>query len=556
VQPDEVLAIVTDFKDAGRRVWIDGGWGIDTLLGEVTRHHEDVDLVVELGSLGAVLACLSNLGFVTTEDLSPVRVVLTSPDGRRVDLLPVTFDEDGTGWQIGASPDGSDCPYPAEGFTVGRIMDVVVPCLTAELQIEHHSGYTPRERDREDMTRLAVRFGLHVPQTFGTVLRRGERGTLATPEQPLDSHHRSGFMLDLVDDLTAIGEFSDRSGLSAKRPRSYAAEGLLAPAAVDPSSGYRYYSPGQLADAKVIDALRQAGVPLAEIRDFIRLPSEERLDAWAKKLDSDAKHRQRALSLARHLLTESEDPFITPATPDFKERLMATLRTAGRTDIGQVRENNEDVIVSSDRLALVADRMGGHPGGEIAASVAAGVIPAVFTGQSEDELEAAVRAANWAIRDRAVGQSGLEGMGTTICAAGLLTSGNLALVNVGDSRAYLWHEGALSRLTKDHSVTADLIERGELREEEAAQHPYYGVLTRALGVGPDVEIDRRTTAVEKGDRVLLCSDGLFNELSGDEIGSAVEGARDPAAIVDALIERVNARGGRDNISVVVAEVAA
>ena len=105
-------------------------------------------------------------------------------------------------------------------------------------------------------------------------------------------------------------------------------------------------------------------------------------------------------------------------------------------------------------------------------------------------------------------------------------------------------------------MTADLIERGELRDEEAAQHPYYGVLTRALGVAPDVEIDRRTVAIEKGDRVVLCSDGLFNESSGDEIASAVEGASDPAAIVDTLIERANAQGGRDNISVVVAEVAA
>ena len=235
---------------------------------------------------------------------------------------------------------------------------------------------------------------------------------------------------------------------------------------------------------------------------------------------------------------------------------MTTLRTAGRSEIGQLRENNEDVIVRSDRLALVADGMGGHPGGEIAANVAAGVISAVFIGQSEDELEAAVRAANWAIRDRAIGQSGLEGMGTTICAAGLLVSGQLALVHVGDSRAYLWHEGALSQLTKDHSVTAELIERGELREEEAAQHPYYGVLTRALGVAPDVEIDRRTVAVEEGDRVLLCSDGLFNELSVDEIARAVEGARDPAAIIDTLIEGANAQGGHDNISVVVAEVAA
>ena len=362
-------------------------------------------------------------------------------------------------------------------------------------------------------------------------------------------------MLHLVDDLMAIGEFSDRSGLSAKRLRTYAAEGLLTPAAVDPGSGYRYYSPSQLADARVIDALRKAGVPLADIHVFMRLPSEERLDAWARELHSDANRRQGALALVRRLLTEEDSSFPT-ANSDLKEDFMTTLRTAGRTEIGQVRENNEDVIVRSDRLALVADGMGGHPGGEIAANVAAGVISAVFMGQSDDELEAAVRAANWAIRDRAIGQPGLEGMGTTICVAGLLVSGRLALAHVGDSRAYLWHEGALSQLTKDHSVTTELIERGELREEEADQHPYYGVLTRALGVAPAVEIDSRTVAVEKGDRVLLCSDGLFNELSLDEIAGAVEGAKDPAAIVDSLIERANAQGGRDNISVVVAEVAA
>jgi protein phosphatase len=235
---------------------------------------------------------------------------------------------------------------------------------------------------------------------------------------------------------------------------------------------------------------------------------------------------------------------------------MTTLRTAGRTDIGHLRENNEDAIVSSDRLALVADGMGGHPGGEIAANAAAGVVPAVFKGRSVDELEAAVRAANWAIRDRAVAQPGLEGMGTTICAAGLLTDGHLALVNVGDSRAYLWHGGALTQLTQDHTVTAELIQRGEIRKEEAPQHPHYGVLTRALGVGTDIEIDRRTVALEKGDRIVVCSDGLFNELSGEEIASAMAGGGDGAAIVDNLIDRALGHGGRDNVSVVIAEIAA
>ena len=234
---------------------------------------------------------------------------------------------------------------------------------------------------------------------------------------------------------------------------------------------------------------------------------------------------------------------------------MTTLRAEGRTDVGQRRENNEDAVVSSETLVLVADGMGGHPGGEIAANVAAGVVPAVFTGRSADELEAAIRAANWAIRDRAGTQPGLEGMGTTICAAGLLTDGHIALVNVGDSRAYLWHEGALTQLTQDHSVTAELVRRGELREEEARQHPHYGILTRALGVGSDVEIDRRTLTIEESDRLLLCTDGLFNELSAEDIASVMAGGGNLAAIVENLIDGAVTRGGRDNVSVVVAEVA-
>ena len=354
----------------------------------------------------------------------------------------------------------------------------------------------------------------------------------------------------------AIGEFSERSGLSPKRLRTYATEGLLAPAAVDPRSGYRYYSPGQLAEALVIDALRHAGVPLADIRAFLRQPSREQLGVWARRLETDVNHRQEALIMARQLLAANEDPSFRIVDAGSEEGFMTRLCTAGRTDIGQRRENNEDVIVSTDRLALVADGMGGHPGGEIAANVVAGLVPASFTGQSVDELEAAIRAANWAIRDRAFAQPGLEGMGTTICAVGLLTDGTLALVNVGDSRAYLWHGGALHQLTRDHSVTADLVERGELREEEVADHPYYGVLTRALGVGTDVEIDRATIAVDLGDRIMVCSDGLFNELSSLEIASTMAGGGDVATVVDNLIDWAITHGGRDNVSVVVAEVAA
>ena len=151
---------------------------------------------------------------------------------------------------------------------------------------------------------------------------------------------------------------------------------------------------------------------------------------------------------------------------------------------------------------------------------------------------------------------GLGGMGTTICAVGLLADGQLALVNVGDSRAYLWHEGSLKQLTRDHSVTSELIERGELQEEDARSHPYYGVLTRALGVGSDVEIDRTTFVFGEGDRTVVCSDGLFNELSGEEITTIMASGGDVLAIVDNLIDEAVARGARDDVSVVVAETAA
>jgi PPM family protein phosphatase len=234
---------------------------------------------------------------------------------------------------------------------------------------------------------------------------------------------------------------------------------------------------------------------------------------------------------------------------------MTRLRTAGRTDIGQQRENNEGFIVSTNRLGLVADGMGGHPGGEIAANIVAGVVAASFTGQSADELEAGIRAAKWEIRDRAVAQAGLEGMGTTICAVGLLADGQLVLVNVGDSRAYLWRKGSLKQLTHDHSVTSELVARGELRQEDARSHSLYGVLTRALGVGSDVNIDR-TLALDEGERIVICSDGLFNELSGQELASTMAAGGDIATIVDNFIDRALAHGARDNVSVVVAEVEA
>ncbi|MCU1459442.1 MAG: hypothetical protein JWL73_3534 [Actinomycetia bacterium] len=360
-------------------------------------------------------------------------------------------------------------------------------------------------------------------------------------------------MLPFVDDLMPIGEFSERSGLSPKRLRSYSAGGLLVPAAVDSASGYRYYSSGQLRDAELIDALREAGMPLAGIGALIRDPSREQLDAWARRMEMDATHRQKALDRARRLLSiEATSPPVDDARAG-KEPTMR-LRTASRTDIGRVRDNNEDTVVSSDHLAAVADGMGGPPGGELASSVATALVAAAFTGSSLDELQAAVRSANRAIWDRAGASGELEGMGTTICAAGLTDDGDLVVVNVGDSRACLWHNGSLTQLTDDHSITAELVRRGMLSAQEALEHPHRGILTRALGVGPDVELDSFAHPAVEGDRVVVCTDGLFNEVPDDEMASLLAATKDLQATADELVELALSRGGRDNVSVVVAEI--
>jgi protein phosphatase len=230
------------------------------------------------------------------------------------------------------------------------------------------------------------------------------------------------------------------------------------------------------------------------------------------------------------------------------------LTTGKRIDIGRVRDNNEDAGLNTDRLIAVADGMGGAPSGEVAATVAISLVDAAFSGESLDELRAAVAAANRAIWDRANSDAGLEGMGSTICAVGLTAAGSLAVVNVGDSRAYLFHDGELRQLTRDHTVTAALVERGEITESEALDHPHRNVLTRVLGGGPNVEADAATFAAVEGDRILVCSDGLFNEVSTDEISAVLASTQDLQAAADALIESALSSGARDNVSAVLAEV--
>src|SRR3954469_25825366 len=169
-------------------------------------------------------------------------------------------------------------------------------------------------------------------------------------------------MLAGVKEIVSIGEFSQRSGLSPKRLRSYAAAGLLRPVAVDPDSGYRYYSLTQLRQAQLIDTLRVAGMPIAEISELIEDPTQERLYAWALRVWSDANQPQQALAAARGLLTGDVAP-LHAASNRPGDSSMLTLKTAVRSETGRTRDNNEDATLTGDRLVIVADGMGGHDGG-------------------------------------------------------------------------------------------------------------------------------------------------------------------------------------------------
>ena len=163
----DVVRVTDALADAGIAVWLDGGWGADALVGEETREHDDLDMVVAAESLDEALTSLAALGFEVVEDRLPTRLVLAAGDGRRIDFHPVTFDEDGSARQIGAGPNGGDAVYPADGFAGnGSIGGRSVACLTPGLLVLHHLGYQPGDKDRHNVRLLCERFGLPLPHAY------------------------------------------------------------------------------------------------------------------------------------------------------------------------------------------------------------------------------------------------------------------------------------------------------------------------------------------------------------------------------------------------------
>ena len=225
-----------------------------------------------------------------------------------------------------------------------------------------------------------------------------------------------------------------------------------------------------------------------------------------------------------------------------------------RTDVGCLRDHNEDSLVVSPPLFAVADGMGGHAAGEVASEIAVNVLAEQAPAHPDaNALGNAVVAANRAVLRGVHEGVGREGMGTT-CTAAMLEGERLVIAQVGDSRAYLLHQGKLQQLTRDHSLMADMIEAGQLTPEEARTHPQRSVITRALGSDPHLQPDLYEINVETGDRLLLCSDGLSTMVQDEDIESLMARTRDPQRCASQLVNAAIAAGGHDNVTVIVADV--
>jgi serine/threonine protein phosphatase PrpC len=221
------------------------------------------------------------------------------------------------------------------------------------------------------------------------------------------------------------------------------------------------------------------------------------------------------------------------------------------TDTGRQRRENEDSAFACAPLFVVADGMGGARAGGVASRLAIESLQRELPvgGSREQQLAELVREANRVIYDQAHRQPELRGMGTTLTAA-YLDDAHVAIAHVGDSRAYLLRDGELRRLTQDHSLVGELVARGKLTEEQAAEHPQRSIITRALGVERDVDVDTWSHPVRAGDVLLLCSDGLTSMVSEERIAEILDSETVLERAARRLIAEANRAGGRDNITVV------
>lgn len=235
-----------------------------------------------------------------------------------------------------------------------------------------------------------------------------------------------------------------------------------------------------------------------------------------------------------------------------------------QTDIGLSRDSNQDAVYGSESLAgplpclfLVADGMGGHAAGDLASRLCVETVVSEVESSEEKGvirvLDRAIRAANRAVYDRASSDISLDGMGTTLVAATIVDR-TLYCANIGDSRLYVIDDDRIDQITHDHSLVEEMVRSGRLRREQARNHPEKNIITRAIGEGRDVQIDFFDVALNPGDTLLLCSDGLTNMLEDRQIFRIIKKEGDLEAAGTRLIEEANHNGGRDNISVILVRI--
>jgi protein phosphatase len=402
--------------------------------------------------------------------------------------------------------------------------------------------------------------------------------------------------------LLTIGEFARLSRLSPKALRLYDELGLLRPCRVDEWSGYRYYSPSQLDRARLVGWLRRIGMPLAQIGAVVESPPAEAagsVAAFLRVTEADFAERQRLAQFLITYLSEGAtampEPAKTARVPSAvpgAARAPLAIRYAAASDIGRVRKQNQDAGYAGPGLVAVADGFG--PAGDRASAAAIDALRSLEpgspepsrtlgevagSGASDDAVPAdllnllsdAVSAAGASVRSITQTQPDLAGSGATLTAM-LLSGSRLALVHIGDTRAYLFRDGGLFQITHDHSVTQSMIDSGRLTPEEAASHPQHSMLLRAVGASsaemaesglPEEQARMAATPdlslleARSGDRYLLTSDGLTNVVPDSAIRRTLsDQGLSAAEVVRRLITLANEAGGPDNIAIAIADITA
>lgn len=221
------------------------------------------------------------------------------------------------------------------------------------------------------------------------------------------------------------------------------------------------------------------------------------------------------------------------------------------TDVGQVRDGNEDrfLVEVGLRLFAVADGMGGHQAGEVASTTAIEALRAsIAAGRPLDD---AIVEANRAVYEKAGTDDAFTGMGTTLTAIAVGSERAVVVGHVGDSRAYLARDGTLEQITEDHSLVEEMVREGRITEDQALVHPQRSIITRALGIDAEIDVDLYPVELQAEDRILICSDGLTDMLRRSDIARILRQEADPQRAADALADAANANGGIDNVTAVV-----